>query len=129
MTPRIFKVSAWLLVAALVLVNVVPASERPVTGINHDLEHFIAFAVLAAAFSLAYSHLGMRILLSVGGFFTLAVELAQIPLPTRHARFEDFFWDTAAVWFAVILVTTLRSVVNLRDWRHSMFGFQRERRI
>lgn len=112
-TLRLLKIAAWLLVAGLVLATVVPASGRPVTGVNHNLEHFVAFAGAAAVFAFAYSNLRTHVLLGAGAAFTLAIELAQIPLPSRHATVEDFMWDTAAVWFAIIVIAVLRNFVNL----------------
>jgi VanZ family protein len=100
----LLKIAAWMLVAGLVLATVVPASERPVTGVNHNLEHFLAFAFSAAVFALAHPKLKLVPLLAAGTAFTLGLELMQIPLPTRHARLADFLYDTAAVWCAFMAV-------------------------
>jgi hypothetical protein len=38
----------------LTVLTVVPAPERPSTGIEHNLEHFLAFALLGILFALSY---------------------------------------------------------------------------
>jgi VanZ family protein len=83
---------AWLLVIGLVVVTVVPASERPVTGVQHGYEHFLAFSFVGFTFALAYSRPPILLMLAAIGF-ALFLELLQIPLPTKHARLEDFLTD------------------------------------
>ena len=77
------------------MVTVVPASERPVTGVEHGSEHFLAFGFVGFVFALAYTRRPVLLLLSAI-VFTAVLELMQIPLPTRHARLEDFFTDAVA---------------------------------
>lgn len=86
---------AWSLVIGLVIVTVVPASERPVTGVGHGYEHFLAFGFVGFVFALAYSRRPILLMLSAV-VFTVLLELIQIPLPTRHARLEDFLTDALA---------------------------------
>jgi hypothetical protein len=40
---KLFKAAAWVSMLGLVVLTVIPADERPVTGLQHDWEHFIAF--------------------------------------------------------------------------------------
>jgi VanZ family protein len=89
------RVFAWVLVMGLVVITVVPASERPVTGLQHGFEHFLAFGFVGFIFTLAYSQKPIVLMLSAI-VFTAVLELIQIPLPTRHARLEDFFTDGLA---------------------------------
>lgn len=91
---------AWLLVIGLVVVTVVPASERPITGVQHYYEHFLAFGFVGLFFALAYSQRPILLMLSAI-VFTAGLELLQIPLPTRHARLEDFFTDALASWVGI----------------------------
>ena len=59
-------------------------------------------------FALAHSQrLGM--LLISGVVFALMLELAQIPLPTRHARFEDFFVDAFSACLGITVAHFTRS--------------------
>jgi VanZ family protein len=89
------RACAWLLVLGLVVVTVVPASERPATSVQHGYEHLLAFSFVGFIFALAYSKPPILLMLSAIAF-TLVLELMQIPLPTRHARLEDFFTDALA---------------------------------
>jgi VanZ family protein len=104
----IVRTLAWLGIAAVVILSVIPADERPVPGnwisfIGHELEHFAAFAVVAGTFAVGYrftlSRLTLLALLFCGG-----IELLQIPLPTRHARVSDFIIDFIGASFAIGLV-------------------------
>jgi VanZ family protein len=103
------RIAAWLLAAAIVVLSLVPPSMRPETAAPHDLEHFAIFAATGLAFGLGYTqrYFGVAAALVI---FTGAVELAQIVVPGRHARFSDFVVDAAAV--LVGLVTS--SFMSLR---------------
>jgi VanZ family protein len=107
------RVLAWILLIGLVVLTVVPASDRPVTGIQHDLEHFLAFALVACLFAVGYPTRPLGLALC-GTAFTLMIELIQIPLPTRHARLEDFVFDTLAAWIGIGLIHLSQKIHNSR---------------
>lgn len=94
------RVLAWLGATAIVILSIVPAADRPVTGAGHAPEHFAAFALVAAAFTVGYRFSLAKNLL-VTFVFCAAVELLQVPLPTRHARLSDFVVDLATAWLIV----------------------------
>lgn len=96
MSMKILRVFAFSCAVVLFVLTVVPASERPVTGIQHDFEHFGAYLLPGLLFGLAFSTRMSTLLLS-SVVFTLMIELVQIPLPTRHARLEDFLVDCAGM--------------------------------
>jgi VanZ family protein len=85
------------------VLTVVPASERPSTGVPHNYEHILAFALLGVLFALSYPNQLTRVLIGTL-VFALLIELSQIPLPTRHARLSDFLYDTAATWGGVAAI-------------------------
>jgi VanZ family protein len=87
---------------AVLIFTVVPAAERPYTGIQHDLEHVSAFLLLGVLLGIAF-RIKAPLLLLVGSIFTLAIECMQIPLPTRHARLEDFGLDTTAICVGILI--------------------------
>jgi len=93
-----------------VVLSVVPATDRPVTGFNPPFEHFAAFAIVGGAFAVGYD-------LSFGRFVILAlvfcggIELLQVPLPTRHARVSDFIVDFVGACVAFGLVRLGRKLV------------------
>lgn len=95
---QLFAIVALVAVAAL---TVVPANDRPVTGLGQDLEHFLCFAALGVLTAYAFE-LPLKLLLPATVAFALVLELAQIPLPTRHARLEDFVVDALGIGIGVI---------------------------
>ena len=104
---KLFQVIAILIGAALMIFTIVPAAERPMTGLQHDLEHFVAFA-LFGMFAASFQTKTSRLLLA-GTAYSLMLECLQIPLPTRHARVEDFFVDSIAIFLGIVLVRIGRS--------------------
>src|SRR4030095_4321669 len=96
---------AWFGIFAVVVLSIVPATERPVTGTGQRFEHFAAFALAAGAFAIGYRFSLMRLLM-LAFLFCGGIELLQVPLPTRHARLSDFLIDVFgscfAIWFVFV---------------------------
>ncbi len=112
MFVKILKAASWLIILGLLIVTVVPAAERPVTDLYHDFEHFLAFGLAGATFGLAYAwRLHLNLLSAV--VFALVLELSQIPLATRHARFEDFVVDAAAACLGIMLAHWCRKLIGV----------------
>lgn len=101
----IARALTWVGALAIVVLSVVPAVDRPVTGGGQSLEHFAAFALAAGVFAIGY-RLSLARQLFFALFFCGGVELLQIPLPTRHARMSDFVIDLVAAWFAIAVVVS-----------------------
>ena len=99
---------------AVVALTVVPAAERPVTGLGQDWEHFLCFAVVGALTACAFE-VPLKWLLPASILFALVLELAQIPLPTRHARLEDFVVDALGIGFGVLCARLLQHAGLGRD--------------
>src|SRR5689334_3604969 len=96
----VLKIASWLAIVSLVVLTVVPADDRPSTGVHHGFEHFFAFALTGLLFGWAQPRpLRANLLCAVA--FSLALELSQIPLPTRHARLEDFLIDAIAACLGI----------------------------
>ena len=97
---------AWVGILAIIVLSVVPAADRPVTGPGmswHLFEHITAFALVAGTFAIGY-RFSLTRLFWLAFFFCGGIELLQIPLPTRHARVSDFIIDFAASYFAMGIV-------------------------
>jgi VanZ family protein len=59
------------------------------TGLNHELEHLLAFALVGLAFGLGYPN--RRMILALLAIAIAAVmEILQLWVPGRHAYFSDF---------------------------------------
>ena len=104
------RVLAWIGLLTIVVLSVVPAAERPVTEFGPRIEHFAAFALVCGAFALAYD-LSFGRLAILALLFCGAIELLQVPLPTRHARVSDFIIDFAAACFAFGVVWVGKKLV------------------
>jgi hypothetical protein len=94
---------AWFGILAVVILSLVPAAYRPVTGAGQQFEHFAAFALVAGMFAIGYRLSLMRLLL-LASLFCGGIELLQVPLPTRHARLSDFVIDCFGSCFGIGLV-------------------------
>jgi hypothetical protein len=45
------RIMAWMGILAIIILSVVPAADRPVTGAGQLLEHLTAFAIVGGAFA------------------------------------------------------------------------------
>jgi hypothetical protein len=97
------RVWIWFGILAIVVLSVVPSSLRPVTGLGHQFEHFVAFALVAGTFAIGY-RLPLMKLLVLAFLFCGGIELLELPLATRHARVSDFVIDFFASCLAIGLV-------------------------
>ena len=106
MMRRIFRIAAWFLLLAIVVLSVVPPTYRPVTPAPHDVEHLVIFFVTGLAFGLGYAS---RPLLQIIGLaaFSAGIELLQLYVPGRHARLSDFLVNAFSVAFGVGLATLM----------------------
>jgi glycopeptide antibiotics resistance protein len=107
MTDKLFKVAAWVFLLGLVVLTVIPANERPSSGFQHDLEHFIAFSPAGFLLGFAYAE-RFRWLYPGTLAFTLILELSQIALPSRHARVNDFIVDAVAICLGLAVAQVIR---------------------
>jgi hypothetical protein len=92
---------AWVGAVTILFLSVVPANERPVTGVGQAFEHLTAFGFVAGLFAIGSYRLGLIRLLLVAFLFSSVIELLQVPLPTRHARISDFVVDLLGPYVAI----------------------------
>jgi VanZ family protein len=99
---RIFRVAAWFLLLAIVVLSVVPPDNRHVTPAPHDVEHLVIFFLTGLAFGLGYA---TRPFLQIIGLaaFSAGIELVQLYIPGRHARLSDFLVNAVSVALGVSL--------------------------
>jgi VanZ family protein len=95
------RFTAWGLAIAIVVLSLVPPSLRPETGAPHDVEHFLIYYGAALAFALGYE-VRYTLLVALLVTFSAAVELAQLFVPGRHARFSDFAVDALSMCAGVV---------------------------
>jgi hypothetical protein len=110
-----FRLVAWLLVIAILILSLGPASTRPVTGAGHNLEHLLIFVATGAAFGLGYPRRFLLLPVALLAF-TGAIEVAQMMVPGRHARLSDFLTDAAAscvgIGLSLVLVKLTAAVTK-----------------
>jgi VanZ family protein len=109
MTQTLLRLFAWTCVAAIVLLSLVAPSLRPLTVLPHNLEHAAIFAIAGCAAGLGYPD---RPAMTCGVFvlFAGAIELAQVPVPGRHARLTDFIIDALAACIGVVLAFAMTRI-------------------
>ena len=95
MFHKLVSVAAWALLTLIVYATISPIHARPMLFASTSLEHFAAFAVLAALFCFAYPrHIALVCLLVLGS--ALLLEFMQLLTPDRHARIQDAIAKMAA---------------------------------
>jgi len=104
---------AWLLVAAVTALTLVPPSLRPVSGLPHAAEHFFVFFAVGAALALAYPR-RMYALGVSGVLFAALLELLQTLRPGRHASLNDFLIDATAVCAGIALAVLVERLQRTR---------------
>jgi VanZ like family len=122
----VIRTLAWIGITANVILTVVPAVDRPVTGAGQVLEHFSAYALVAGVFAIGY-RLSLTWLMLLAFLFCGLTELMQIPLPTRHARISDFIIDLAGAWFGIGVVLFINERLNLHSAEHWRCRLQSQR--
>jgi VanZ family protein len=115
-STAIVRAAAWVGIFAIFVLSVVPAEQRPVSGLGQSYEHFTAFALVGGVFAIAYPLLLTR-LLALAVLYCGGIELLQVPLPTRHARVSDFLVDTLGAFVAIVCVAVARKLVRRRRER------------
>ena len=97
-----------LLLVTVAILSLSPASYRPVTVVGHNLEHFLVHPLGGLVFGIGYAK---RVWLLALGLvaFTVAIEVAQLYIPGRHARLRDFAIDAGAACLGIGLAWAFRS--------------------
>jgi VanZ family protein len=103
------RTPAWIGILAIIVLSVVPANDRPVSGVGQGLEHFAAYALVGGVFAIGY-RFSLTRLLVLAIFFCGGIELLQVPLPTRHARVSDFLVDSVGACFTILCVFVAKQI-------------------
>ena len=97
----LFRLSAAILIAAVVFATLGPPRYRPHSPLGQDGEHALAFVLVGRAIGLAFPQRKLLVA-AVSVILIGLLELMQLWAPGRHARLEDFVVDavTACVGLA-----------------------------
>jgi VanZ family protein len=107
MTINCYRAVAWALLISIVVMTVVPASLRVVTGVPHGVEHAMPFLITGVAFGLGYQ-LRLSATCAAAVVFCTCLELVQLAVPSRHARVSDFVIDALAACIGLAIAWTIR---------------------
>jgi VanZ family protein len=106
MMRTVGRATAWLALAAIIVLSLVPPGVRPSTIMPHKIEHAGIFLLDGIAFGIAYC--GYQWLASVAAvIFCAGIEFAQLAVPGRHARLSDFLVDAIAICVGIFGGSTL----------------------
>jgi hypothetical protein len=96
---------AWLSLTLIIILSMVPPGLRPTTPLPHNVEHGVAFLATGAAFGFRYAAFERRLSLAAVTFCG-SIELSQLLVVGRHARFSDFcvdvFGSLAGIFFGAV---------------------------
>ena len=110
--PKIMRLVGWALLGLIAVLSLVPPAFRPETGTPHNFEHFAIFAAAGFAFGIGYSRRPV-VIVAFLALFAGAIEVSQLIVPGRHARFEDFIVDgAAACGCAVVAALAAKQVLE-----------------
>jgi hypothetical protein len=102
----VLRIIAWLLTAAVTFATLGPPRLRPHSGLGQDGEHALAFVLVGLAFGVAYPrHRRLTAVLAV--ILIGMLELLQLWMPGRHARWEDFVVDALAACVGIVVAAGL----------------------
>jgi len=107
------RTTAWLLLAAAFFLTLVPRRFRPFTGVEHHLEHLLAFALLGLMFGLGYPE-RRRSLAAIGVIVLGGLELLQLWVPGRHALFGDFVVNAVGLCCGLAAAAALEWIMAMR---------------
>jgi VanZ family protein len=106
MMRTVGRATAWLALAAIIVLSLVPPGVRPSTFMPHKIEHAGIFLLDGIAFGITYC--GYQWLASVTAvIFCAGIEFAQLAVPGRHARLSDFLVDALAICVGIFGGSTL----------------------
>ena len=111
MSTRLTRAIAWLYAAALVLLTLGSPRYRFETVLSHDVEHLVALSICGLLFSSGYRSRPLLVPMAGVGFVA-ALEVLQIGVAGRHAKWTDFAMD--ALGFCIVVGVDL-VVSRIRD--------------
>jgi VanZ family protein len=106
-----FRLAAWSLLITIVVMTVVPAPLRVVTGAPHNVEHALIFLATGIAAGLGYE-LRSSVACAAAVTVCAGLELVQLVVPGRHARMSDFLIDAVAACVGIGIAWTVRHLTE-----------------
>ena len=102
MTIILIRATAWILLAIIVALTLVPPAFRPVTSMPHIVEHALIFLLTGAVFALAYE-IRASFFFAAAMIFSGCLEGLQSVVPGRHARLSDAVVDALSACIGIAI--------------------------
>jgi VanZ family protein len=105
---QLLRVLAWLAIAAIVVLSLLPGQDRPHLVEVSQFEHLGAYGLAGAILALAYARPRWQVATGFGlTALAGALELAQLLVPGRNARVIDWAAGSAGAWAGVVAMAGL----------------------
>jgi len=91
LSRRLFRVAGLCGIILILILSLIPGTERPHTGLPGGAEHFLAYCLTAAILALGFWSWSMRIAIAVGLTFLASLMEIQLWIPGRNAQISDAF--------------------------------------
>ena len=111
---RLCRAIGFACVAAIIVLSLLPADERPHTGLAGQVEHAIAYFGTAVFLALGFRTMRDRVAtisLLVG--LAAVLELIQRLIPGRHSQFIDWFASSFGAGVGVLAVILMERLLTL----------------
>ena len=103
---RIFRFAGLAGVGAIIALSLIPGTLRPQSGFSGYIEHFSAYAIVAALLALGWTSQSQRIAIVIGSFaLGAALEALQFWVPGRTSDAVSAIVSGSAGMLGVVLVT------------------------
>ncbi len=97
----VLATTGWL---AIIVLSLVPSAVRPHSGAGGSSEHFLAYALVAACFTIAVRGHNLTRLLAFLAIGSGILELLQQHIPGRTAEWAGFYSASAGVLAGFVVV-------------------------
>jgi hypothetical protein len=102
------RVAGWTSVLALIVLSLVPGTQRPHTWLPGQIEHLAAYCGTAVLLGLGYPTAEARFRIGLMLALLAAVlEMMQLWIPDRHPQFIDFAVSSAGVCLGISAVAVV----------------------
>ena len=115
---EMMRLAAWICVATLAVLSLLPAPIVCRTALGGHIEHLFAYATAAVIVALGYSELGLPRI--VAFLLTTAALLEYLQRYTgRHSEFADFLFSSTGVFIGVVVFALAEFLIRVGRGRAS----------
>ena len=126
MLLSLLRAVGWACVVAIVMLSLVPGSERPYTGLPGQIDHVIAYCGTAGLLGLGYPTTKVRFeIVAMLALLAAVLEVAQLWVPGRHSQFIDFAMSSGGACLGISIVAIVDRIgltYPCGIFRHRRYG-------